>query len=267
MYNPITSLQNIDNNAVAVIGLCVVALVFNYAYFGEAIRLGFRDKAYSVPASVTLLFLPHDLSYLLQFEKWFVTYDHWFCKLWWCGLVLTASIELVFFYQLLRYGREEILPQLSQRAYTGVMLLALLATAVAWVTVKQALNDDLYLFSFGWTLFWGSPLAISMMVRRGSTRGQSRWMWISYALMAIFYWAATAFIDPYFRSPGWLAVLALALGFAAANLWMLSRLPDYHSPDASMTTPPDSPMTVHTGARAPRPYAANPSVIADRSLS
>ena len=225
MYDPVASLQSIDQHVVPVIGLCIVALIFNYAYFGEALRLGFRHRTYSVPASVTLLFLPHDLSYLFQFNKWFVEYDHWFPKLWWVGLVFTSAIEAVFFYQLLRYGREEILPQLSQKAYVAVMFLALGATALAWLTVKQALNDDLYLFSFGWTLFFGAPLAISMMVRRGSTRGQSRWMWISYMLMAIFYWAATAFIDPYFRSAGWIVVLALALGFAMANLWMIRRTP------------------------------------------
>ena len=39
MYDPISTLQAIDRNIVAVIGLCVIALVFNYAYFGEAIRL------------------------------------------------------------------------------------------------------------------------------------------------------------------------------------------------------------------------------------
>lgn len=227
MYDPVSTLRAIDENIAAVIGFCAVALVFNYAYFGEALRLGFRHQTYSVPASVTLIFLPHDVSYLLQFNKWFYEYDHWFCKLWWVGLVFTASIEAVFFYQLVRYGREEILPQVSQKTYTVLMFLALAAGAGAWLTVKQALNDDLYLFSFGWTLFWGAPLGISMMVRRGSSRGQSRWMWISYMLMAIFYWTATAFTDPYFRSVGWLAVLALALAWAFANLLFIGRVPAY----------------------------------------
>jgi hypothetical protein len=229
MYDSVSTLQAIDQNAVAVIALCAIALIFNYAYFGEAIRLGFRHRTYSVPASVTLVFLPHDVSYLLRYDQWFNVYDHWFCKLWWVGLVFTASIECVFFYQLLRYGREEILPQLSQKAYTAVMFLALGVGAGAWLTVKQALNDELYLFSFGWTLFWGAPLAISMMQRRGSRRGQSSWMWVSYALMAIFYWAATALIDPYFRSPGWLTVLIMALGSATANLWFVGRLPSYNA--------------------------------------
>src|SRR5690606_37770515 len=125
MYDPVSTLQAIDRNVVAVIGLCVVALIFNYCYFGEAIRLGFRHRTYSMPAMVTLVFLPHDLSYLLHFDLWFNVYDHWFCKLWWVGLIFTASIEGVFFYQLLRYGREEILPQLSQRAYVAVMFVAL----------------------------------------------------------------------------------------------------------------------------------------------
>ena len=227
MYDPIATLQQIDQNKLTVIALCLVALVFNYAYFGEALRLGRRDRTYSVPASVTLLFLPHDLSYLFLFEKWFVQYDHWFCKLWWVGLIFTSAIEALFLLQLLRYGREEILPRLSPKAYVAVMLLVLCASTLAWLTVKQALNDELYLFSFGWTLFWGSPLVISMMVRRGTTRGQSRWMWVSYMLMAVFYWAATTFMDPYFRSPSWWAVLLLALGFASANLWWFVRCPIY----------------------------------------
>lgn len=234
MYDPVSTLQAIDRNVVAVIALCAVALVFNYAYFGEAIRLGFRHKTYSMPAAVTLVFLPHDVSYLLHYDLWFNVYDHWFCKLWWVGLIFTSSIEGVFFYQLLRYGRQEILPQLSQRAYVFVMFLALAAGAGAWLTVKQALNDDLYLFSFGWTLFWGAPLAISMMQRRQSSRGQSRWMWISYMLMAVFYWAATAFVDPYFRSVGWLAILTMALGCAAANLWFLQKMPRYAERSAAV---------------------------------
>ncbi len=227
MYDPITTLQQIDQHIVPVIALCVVALIFNYCYFIEAIRLGYRHKTYSVPALVTLVFLPHDISYLLYFNKWFVEYDHWFCKLWWLGLVATASIEGIFFYQLLKYGRKEILPQLSQRAYVVVMLLALAVGAGAWLTIKQAINDELYLFSFGWTLFWGAPLCISMMLRRGSSRGQSRWMWISYMLMAVFYWAAVSFLDPYFRSPGWLLILAMALGCALANLYVVGKMPRY----------------------------------------
>ncbi|HKY91492.1 MAG TPA: hypothetical protein VJM11_10655 [Nevskiaceae bacterium] len=235
MYDPAATLAMIDRHVVAVMGLCVVALVFNYVYFGEALRLGFRHRTYSVPATVTLLFLPHDLSYVAQWHKWFVEIDHWFCKLWWLGLVLTASIEGVFFYQLLRYGREEILPMLTQAQYVAAMFVALAVAAIAWLTVKQAIDDELYLFSFGWTLFWGAPLCVSMMVRRGSSRGQSRLMWISYMLMALFYWAAVSFVDPYFRSPGWLAILGLALGCAAANLWMLSKVPAW-SPRAATSS-------------------------------
>ena len=224
MYDPVSTLQQIDRHWQVVVGLCLVALIFNYAYFGEALRRGFRHRTYSMPALVTLVFLPHDISYLLQYDKWFNGYDHWFCKLWWVALIFTSALEALFFWQLLRYGREEILPQLRQSTYVVVMWLALLASALAWWTLKQALQDDLYLFSFGWTLFWGAPLAIPMMLRRGSTSGQSRWMWISYMLMAVFYWAATAWMDPYFRSAGWWTVLALALGFAAANLWCIGRL-------------------------------------------
>ena len=227
MYDPIATLAGIDQHWMTVIALCFVALIFNYAYFGEAIRLGFKHKTYSVPAAVTLVFLPHDISYLIQFNKWFIEYDHWFCKLWWVGLVFTAAIECVFFYQLLKYGRKEILPQVSQQTYVLLMFLVLASAVIAWAAIKQSINDDLYLFSFGWTLFWGAPLNISMMIRRHSTRGQSSWLWISYILMAIFYWAAVSFIDPYFRSPLWLGLLVLSVGWAVANLICIKHMPTY----------------------------------------
>ena len=227
MYDPVSTLQTIDQNLVLVVGLCLVSLFFNYAYFIESIRIGYVHKTYSVPGLVTLVFLPHDVSYLLHFDKWFNEYDHWFCKLWWVALIFTSAIEGIFFYQLIRYGRKEIMPKASQKTYTIAMLLALLVGAGAWLTIKQALNDDLYLFSFGWTLFWGAPLCIAMMLRRENSGGQSRWMWISYSLMAVFYWSATSLMDPYFRSPGWLAILAMALGCAMVNLWMLRQVPRF----------------------------------------
>lgn len=227
MYEPVATLNNIDRNALPIVALCVIALIFNYAYFAEAIRLGERHRTFSVPVAATLVFVPHDFSYLIQYDKWFHGYDHWFPKLWWGGLLVTNSIEVVFFIQLLRFGRAELFPDLSKRQYVVVMLLALAGASVAWFSVKMALNDDLYLFSFGWTLFLGSPFCIGMMVRRGSGRGQSRWMWISYMLMAVFYWAATACMGSYFRSVEWLALLVIALGFAAANLWYLGRVPPY----------------------------------------
>eukprot|EP00456_Euglypha_rotunda_P051240 TRINITY_DN4138_c0_g1_i3.p1 TRINITY_DN4138_c0_g1~~TRINITY_DN4138_c0_g1_i3.p1 ORF type:complete len:206 (+),score=31.30 TRINITY_DN4138_c0_g1_i3:151-768(+) len=126
MYDPVSTLQTIDQNLVLVVSLCLVSLFFNYAYFIESIRIGYVHKTYSVPGLVTLVFLPHDVSYLLHFDKWFNEYDHWFCKLWWVALIFTSAIEGIFFYQLIRYGRKEIMPKASQRTYTIAMLLALL---------------------------------------------------------------------------------------------------------------------------------------------
>ena len=167
-----------------------LALICNFVYFGSAAYLGFKHRVYTMPLIGTLVFIPHDLHYLLMYDKWFNVYDHWFMQLFFAGLIVTNVLELIFLYQVLRWGRRELLPQASQRAYVALVLVALAGVSVAWVAVKSALGDELWFFSFGWTIWFCVPFVIPLMLRRGSAVGQSVTMWLAYTVMAMAWWAA-----------------------------------------------------------------------------
>ncbi|MDB5968378.1 MAG: hypothetical protein JWQ90_828 [Hydrocarboniphaga sp.] len=226
MYDPAAVLAAVDAHPVPVLLLCGAALLGNAIYYFESMRLGFRDRVYTMPLAGLYFFIPHDMSYALLWHKWFVEYDHWFLKLFWLGLVLTSASAWVFLWQLLRYGHQELLPQVSRAVFTALVLGGLALSTGVWIAVKAVLVDDLYLFAFGLTAFWCAPFGMSLILRRRSSIGQSRLMWVGYTAIPVFYWlAGLLYLPPYFRSLPWLALGAAAVIWGLANLFVVSRLP------------------------------------------
>ncbi len=226
LYDVTGTLTNIDANVPRLLLLGACSLVANFIFFGTAIRNGFKLKTYTMPVACTLLFIPHDFHYLLMYDKWFNQYDHWFMQLFFVGLIITNIMEFTFFYQVLRWGRKEILPQFSQAAYVGVLLIALAGTSVSWYAVKTMLADELWFFSFGWTIWFCLPFTIPMMLKRGSTVGQSPTMWVAYIVMALCWWAALWPLDPFFRSVAWIALGGVIVLWAGVIIYFINRLQD-----------------------------------------
>ncbi len=217
---------NIDANVPWLLVLGALSLLCNFTYFGIAAYQGFKHKMFTMPLVGTLVFIPHDLHYLLMFDKWFFVYDHWFMQLFFAGLVVTNILEMIFFYQTLKYGREEILPQISQPVYVAILFAALAAVSIIWVGVKSVLADELWFFSFGWTIWFCLPLVIPMMLRRGSSLGQTEIAWYAYTIMTICWWLAVWPLDPFFRSPAWLGLGIVTVLWAAATIWVIRQLPN-----------------------------------------
>jgi hypothetical protein len=227
VYDVATTLANIDRNVPRLFVFGGLALICNFIYFGAGIYQGFKQKVFSMPVCATLIFIPHDLLYLLMYDKWFNVYDHWFCKLFWVGLIITNLEELLFLFLTIRYGRKELAPQLSQRSFVGLLLLGLAGVFVAWVALKRVLADELWLFTFGWTVWFCIPFVIPMMLRRNSRAGQSTLMWSAYIGMTLSYWFAVWPLAPFFRSPAWLALGAVTVLWAMAVLYVMRRLPEH----------------------------------------
>ncbi len=234
IYNVTTTLAAIDDRMIWILALGALSLVCNFIYFGTAMRLGFKYKMYTMPVAGTLIFLPHDFHYLLQWEKWFVVYDHWFMQLFFVGLIITNIMEWVFFYQLLKWGRQELMPKLSQTAFVAVMLTALVGACVIWYGVKTVLADELWFFSFGWTIWFCLPFVIPMMLRRGSRIGQSPVTWYAFIGMATAWWIAVYPLDPFFQSFAWLGLGAVIILWAVANIFVIRHF-DAQEPASSPT--------------------------------
>jgi hypothetical protein len=240
MYEPLQVFAAVDRNMLIILLLCALALLGNYILWFENLRLGFRHGVYTMPVGSLLFFLPHDVTFVLLFKKWFHEYDHWFPQLWWYGLCITVVMELVFLHMLLRFGRRELLPQFSPRTFVTIVLSLLALASIGWLVVKSVMDDELFLVIFGITVFWCAMFNLGLMARRRSAVGQSVPAWCGYLMMPLFYWPATFLIDPGFRSPLWIALGLAAVAAGVMNLAYLVHLNRRSSSDvASKSTLPN----------------------------
>jgi uncharacterized RDD family membrane protein YckC len=211
-------LHNVDTHTIPILLLCALALIGNYVFWLENLIVGFRRRTFTMPVPCILFFVCHDLTYVANFHRWFVTIGHWFPELWWFGLVLTSLMELAFLYQFLLYGRRELAPGLSQRAFVAATFAALAGTCVPWLVIKHAMNDPMFLTIFGFTVFWCTPFYLALQWRRQDPVGQSVKGWLAFLLMPLCYWPATWILTPGFHTALWDALgLTIVLG-ALANL-------------------------------------------------
>jgi hypothetical protein len=219
MYDAREVLDRVSDNTVLVLILGGLTLVANYVLFIEWARLAKRDRCSISTLTCVTLLAAHDGSYVLNYDKWFNTYDHWLLELFWVALILTFAWECYFFWQLVKYGREEMAPQLSQRGFTIYCLAAAAAAAVVWGGLKAIIDDPLYAVSFLFTITIVLPASFQLMMRRQSRRGQSMLAICSWLGVGVFYTALT--VGVYDITEVWYLLLA-ALTLAWGIVWILA---------------------------------------------
>ena len=225
-YNPVAALQAIDQNAPLIATCLAVALGLSFVYFIIGIRLAIRQKVYVEPFMGASLFLWHDGSFAAQRTFWATTYDnHWWLQLWSYGLMGTVLLELFLLYQFVKYGRKELMPNMSDAGFAALTIAGTLAVGALWWLIKSSMNDPLYFVTFAITAFWSTPFKVGIMMRRQSTAGQSVWM--NVCILFIFAAVSTVFmtVAPAFRSPPYLACLAVFMIWPLFNIWMIGRMP------------------------------------------
>jgi hypothetical protein len=242
-YDPQAVFAVIRSDWIAIFACLGIAMIGNTLYFVEAVRLGFRDRSYANSAACTLFFLAHDLSFILNFERWFREYDFWVWKALWVNILISVAGEIIVLYQMLKYSRQEVLPGFSLGAATAAVVLAAGGAFVAFSYVLTLIGDPLYIMTMPFTIFWLAPFAISLTLRRRSQRGQSVLLNASYIVMVIGMWPAWWQLGvPFFRTPMFLALGAVTILWSLANIWVLRRQPAFdgpaHSPLAQATHRP-----------------------------
>jgi hypothetical protein len=234
-YDPAATLAAITDSWMAVVAIGGLSIVAMFVYFVEAARMGARDKAYPMALWMTVLWWPHDGSYLLHFQDWFGgSADHWFMKLFWFAIVVTFLAESTFFVQTIRYARDELSPGLSQAQHTGRMFAGLVAGVVSWVIVKDAIADPLYLLTFMLTLLWGGPSGSALLGRRPDASGQSVLEWIGFTTMAVMYSITSIFFfgGGFFQQWPYVLLCVVSSAWSAVHLRQVWRSP---APLASWT--------------------------------
>ncbi|KQY58223.1 hypothetical protein ASD11_00695 [Aeromicrobium sp. Root495] len=229
-YDPVAVLGSIDDHRNWVLACFAVAAVFTFSYFIESFRLVARHHVYTAPLAAVGWFAMHDLGFVLQYDDWFNTYDHWWVKAWWFALIATSVIELVFVAIFIRYGWSELLPQVSHRTFALLSIAMMLGIGAVWAVTKSVLGDELYLVSFPVTAFWALPFSTALALRRGSGLGQSPRQEVFVVFIVVAFQAALWPLDEVFRSVPFMAFTVTAVCWGVANVWLLRVLPDGESP-------------------------------------
>ena len=253
-------LATVQHQIGAVLLSGAVIFVGYYLYYGEAIRLGFRDRTHAVPVFANMYFFAHDLLFLLLFRRWFYEIDHWLYRAFWVGLLVFTGLECVVHYQTLRYSRQELFPTLSQRQY--VLAYAGMQAAIGslfWFIYTQ-LADYLFLISFSSTVIVSVAFMLPFLHARGTQKGQSRVLAISLIISPIgFFFLFLPVLSPYFASLPYRVMGIVTVAIAVVYLWRLGRYPAYPPnaaprtdrpppPDAISAAPPSQVLRVLDGA-------------------
>ncbi|NMO91697.1 hypothetical protein [Actinomycetospora sp. TBRC 11914] len=226
MYTVGEILPRISAHPVVVVALGTVALLCNYTFFFEGARCGRRDRCQSFYLLASTLWFAHDLNYLADFPTWFLGLDHWFPKLFWVGLLVTFSFEVVFLYQSFRHGRREAGLAMSRGSWNLYVVGAIVLGLVLWAVAKETLADPLYLMTFMLTAVWALGSGFAMAVRRGDRSGQSVVQWIAFTGMILTYGAVSISVfGGAFQGPRWIALCGAGVLGGLGMAWFVSRLP------------------------------------------
>ena len=232
MYNPHELLSLIDQNKWWILGGLIAMMVFQWIWLIECVRVARRDRAYSMPLFLTFFWFAHDTGCVARFNDWFNVYDHWFMKLFWLGLLTAVILELIFFSQVIKYGKDELVPGISTASFVVGLVVFQIATSAAWEYLKYVMGDPLYQTSPTVTLISYPFFGAALMFRRRSTVGQNVTMWWTFTAMSVA-WQATIWTcyGPSFRSWQMIAggIVAIAGGLVMTYLvsdrstWFMRR--------------------------------------------
>ncbi len=228
-YDPQTVLANVDRHVFPVMGFMTLCLVSTFVYLVSAFRTSSRDRSYPAPLSAVGWFAIHDANFVLLWNQWFHVYHHWWLESWAIALILTSGIEFLLCYQVYKYGREELMPRLTQRQFGWAVIGCLIGIGVVWVMVKSVLDDPLFLIAFAVTAWWPPAWATLLLVRRQSMRGQTMLMNVCLLGDIVGMSGAWFFLDPWFRSPPFIAFAVVTIAWNVFNLWVMNKYPKYDS--------------------------------------
>lgn len=210
MYEPHALLRTIDHHTLPILTLFGLAMVCQTIAMVDAVRVSAREQVISIPLFCTYFWFAHDLGYVVRFHAWFVTYDHWFLKCFWVGLLSAMLLELVFFAQAIRYGRKEYLPNATTFQFALVVAAGAIASVVAWEFFKTIVDDPLYQVAASLTLFALPLTGAAQMMRRRSFAGQTVALWGGFTAMVPLWWAVTV---GYYGFRSWQYVALGVVGF------------------------------------------------------
>ncbi len=224
MYEAADLLNRIDHHTAPILIGFGIAMLLQTVWLVDALRIAGSEQRFSIPIFCTFLWFAHDLGAVIRFDDWFNVYDHWFMKLFWLGLLSALLLELVFFAQILKYGRGELLPSASPVRFAVLVFVGALGTVIAWEYLRSLIGDPLYLASPAPTMVAYGTFGAALYIRRGSAIAQTSLMWGCFTAMTVAWWGTSAaFFTDNFRAWQHLAMGVFAFGCGVAMTAVIAR--------------------------------------------
>jgi hypothetical protein len=165
----------------------------------DAIRIGFRDRSYAIPAAALGLNFAWEVIHASHSVVTGISAQGVFNVVW--GLA-----DVAILYTFFKFGRSELPPWVSQKLFVGwAVLLGIASFAVQWLFVAEFGWDDAARYAAFLQNLLMSGLFIAMFVSRGGPRAQS-------LLIAVAKWIGTLAPTIVF---GWFGNSPLVLGVGA----------------------------------------------------
>ena len=211
--------------------LTVVSGLAWTAVYVDAIRIGFRDRSYAIPAVALGLNFAWETVYAAHSVAAGISTQGVFNIVW--GLADVASV-----YTFLKFGRSELPAWVTQKLFIGwALLLGVMSFAVQLLFVVEFGWEDAPRYAAFLQNLLMSGLFIAMFVARRGSRGQS-------LLIAVAKWvgtlAPTIVFGWYGNSPLILGVGILCSIFDLAYIGLLWRARSW-APATRLPMPPTSP--------------------------
>ena len=90
-YDPQVVLQSVDQNLLPVMFFMTICLISTFVYLISSFKTAKRHEAYPAPLSAVGWFAIHDAYFVMQWDKWFSEYHHWWLEFWAVSLIFTAD--------------------------------------------------------------------------------------------------------------------------------------------------------------------------------
>jgi len=202
-----------------------VIFIGYYLCYGEAIRLGFRDKTHAIPVFANMYFFAHDVIFVSLFHRWFYEMDNWLYRAFWFGLIAFTVLEVAVHYQTLQFSQQDLFPGLTRPQYLLAYGSMQLAIGILFRFIYTNIADYLYLISFASTVIISVAFMLPLLYARSNQRGQSRLLATSLIISPIgFFFLFLPSMSHYFAS---LPYYMMGIVTVAASLIYWWRLPHY----------------------------------------
>jgi hypothetical protein len=229
MYQVASTIANINEHATSILIFGSLANLLAYVQMAYGAFVGFRDRSHAIPLITNMMFFAHDSYYVLQYDYWFHTVDHWFFKANVFSMAIFCCLELVIAWQIINHSRDELgLGKTRLHALCSYVAIQI-GVYVMFLWFRSMIGDPLYLECFAVSIVFSNLFNIPMLLRRGSRKGQS--LVIAWALLIqtgpIGFFLVNPQLGDYFVTPPWIAAGLANTALAAAYVWLLYRAAPY----------------------------------------